>query len=168
MSKSLLNKVVKLSVTPYSRKKHDETYLKRNGLYLVEKEKFEGPYYASRHYIKLKGINGYRNTCYFQEVPEAIVRDLRIESVLKRTKKDIIITEPIGERGIDKIENKEKLLIKIILKKIYDLSFKLTTIDDLINIVIDEDINYSLKLEDFSGLKELTFTDLIQKIKEKV
>ena len=166
---SLKGKVVKLEMRPHTRKVSDEKYLKRKSFYLVEDEKLTShSWYGQKLLIKLKGINGYRDSSYFKEVPEAIVRDLRIESILKRTKKDLIIDYPIGDREFETVKNKNGLLIKLILEKLFDRNRSTPptpkNIQEIINEVIANDIFWCLKQEDFDGVKELSFNDIVTQI----
>jgi hypothetical protein len=166
---SLKGKVVRLEMRPHSRKVTDEKYLKRNSLYLVEDEKTTShSWYSQRHLVKLKGINGYRDSGCFKEVPEAIVRDLRIESILKRTKKDVVVDYPIGDREFDSIKNKNGVLIKLILEKLFDRTRSTPptprNIQEIIDEVIANDIFWCLRQEDFDGIKELTFNEIVTQI----
>jgi hypothetical protein len=166
---SLKDKVVRLEMKPHSRKVTDEKYLKRNSLYLVEDEKSisEG-WYGQKQLVKLKGINGYRDSVYFKEVPEAIVRDLRIESILKRTKKDVIVDYPIGDREFESAKDKNGILIRLILEKLFDRNRSTNptpkSFQEIINEVIANDIHWCLNQEDFDGIKDLTFNEVVTQI----
>ena len=166
---NFIGKVVKLEMPLHSRKIRDEKYLKRNSYYLVEDQKqirYKNGGWGDEDALglKLKGINGYRVSVIFKIVPDAIIRDLRIESVLKRTKKDIIVQSPIGHREIDNIKDKNPLLIKLILEELISTKYgkiKYKAIEEIIDKIITNDIFYAFKIEDFAGIKDMTFGDLV-------
>lgn len=159
-----IGKVVKLEVKPHSRKVNDEKYLRRNAYYLVEDEKTDsnGTYYRRKKLIKLDGINGYRDSSLFTIIPDAIVREQRIENIFNRSKKEVITTKPLGVRGITTLINKEKIMLSLVFSELLRTKQGSNIdLDYVIKKIIAEDIAYCLIKEDFdfminSSLNELT------------
>ena len=132
-------------------------YFKKNGLYEVE-EFFSG--YRSSS-IKVKGMKGWHQTYSFVVVPAAILREKQIDSILDDDSAGIqIITGIHGEREIDKVENKNKLLAELMLKKMsYNLA--LIPFDRIVEHLCQYDTRYAIKPEDFEDFKKLTFEEVL-------
>ena len=119
------------------------------------------------HYpkIRLKGINGYYEHSSFEEVPAAVLRDMRINDIFddSATQEIVTVTKPTT-RKIDNVSNKEEAMFRLMVKEIkgyYESSWKLIPFNKLVNKIVEKDKIFGLKVEDFESLRNMTIEQLL-------
>jgi hypothetical protein len=127
--------------------------------------------------IKFKGIPGYHNPDYFDFVENnpALHRQVQMDSVFDLNPAQTKVTEG---RKIDRIPNKNKILIQAMTQSLFNIlgdSTKMSDVNDNFSFdkVIDTTIKsvyrrYDITKEDYDNLSNMTLSDIFDNfIKEK-
>jgi hypothetical protein len=151
-------------------------------LKLFEKDKiYIGEKYgesrSSKGYIKLKGIPGYHNPRYFDylENNPALYRQFQMDNVMDL---DSALIKKPDTRKIDRMSNKNKMLIQAMTHSLFNILGDSTNSSDVIDNfsfdkVIDTTIRsvyrrYDITKEDYDKLSNMTLKDILDNfIKEK-
>lgn len=155
---------------------------KSNKLKLFEKDKiYIGEKYgesrSSKGNIKLKGIPGYHNPRYFDylENNPALYRQFQMDNVMDL---DSALIKKPDTRKIDRMPNKNKMLIQAMSHSLFNILGDSTNSSDVIDNfsfdkVIDTTIRsvyrrYDINKEDYDKLSNMTLKDILDNfIKEK-
>lgn len=144
---------------------------KSNKLKLFEKDNiYIGEKYGSRGRIKFKGIPGYHNTRHFDYVENnpALYRQVQMDSVLDLNSTQTKVPEG---RKIDRMPNKNKILIQAMTQNLFNILGDSSTTYDVdgdfcFDKVIDTTIRsvyrrYDLTKEDYDILSNMTLKEIL-------